>query len=57
MSVDKLKYWIKIYLDDAYECFGGIDGDHQRIYILVKKNGPITDAKISVAVSLAKKNI
>jgi hypothetical protein len=56
-NIDKLKFWIKTYLNDSYDCFGGIDGDHQRIYIMAKKNGPLTDVKLHVPSNdfLAKK--
>lgn len=39
-----MRLFVKTYLGDNFYVFGGIDGGQQRIYILVRKDGPVQNA-------------
>lgn len=40
----------RLYLDNKYHCFGGIDGELQRVFILVQKEGAVKHPKLHVDV-------
>ncbi|MDP2439286.1 MAG: hypothetical protein Q8P67_26355 [archaeon] len=45
-SCARLDMYQRFYLRDQYTVLGGLDGDRQRLYFLVRKNGPLCDAQI-----------
>jgi hypothetical protein len=48
-SLAKMQLFVKVFLDDTFHCFGGIDGAQQRVYILVKKTGKVQNARVHAA--------
>jgi hypothetical protein len=45
-SLARMRLFVGAYLRDGYECLGGFDGGSQRIYLLVKRNGLVSDAAV-----------
>lgn len=48
-SLARMQFFVKTFLDDAFNCFGGLDGAQQRVYILVRKTGKVQNAKVHTA--------
>jgi hypothetical protein len=45
-SKEKMEKFVKKYLNNSFEVLGGLERLTQQLYLLVRKNGPIKDAKI-----------
>ena len=39
-----MRLFVTTYMNDNFDVFGGLDGAQQRIYILVRKDGPVKNA-------------
>eukprot|EP01094_Clydonella_sp_ATCC50884_P026950 TRINITY_DN7549_c0_g1_i1.p1 TRINITY_DN7549_c0_g1~~TRINITY_DN7549_c0_g1_i1.p1 ORF type:complete len:707 (+),score=257.16 TRINITY_DN7549_c0_g1_i1:56-2122(+) len=44
-TIERMQLYVRLYLGDRFECFGGDDGMEQKIFILVRKGGPVNNAR------------